>query len=118
MRFMPAARTCCSMAVCAPVPSAIIVSTAPTPMVMPSIVSTVCRRCRRSAFTAIASVDRIDIRLILADQRQELARGRRLRRVRTVVHNFAVLEPDDPRAVLGDLLLVRDEDDRDPALLF
>src|ERR1700704_1072044 len=61
MRFMPAARTCCSMAASAPAPSAIIVSTAATPIVIPSIVSAVWSLWRRSALTAMAKLERKDI---------------------------------------------------------
>src|SRR2546426_660936 len=54
MRFMPAARTCSSIAASAPVPSAIIARTAATPMVIPNIVRPVCSRLRPSALSATA----------------------------------------------------------------
>jgi hypothetical protein len=41
MRFVPAALTCSSIVDWAPLPIATIVITAPTPMIMPSIVSIV-----------------------------------------------------------------------------
>ncbi len=59
--FVPAALTCSSMVVCAPLPSATIVMTAPTPMIMPSIVSMVRILLRFSAFRAIRSVMSMDI---------------------------------------------------------
>src|SRR5262245_31926809 len=65
MRFVPAALTCSSIVVCAPLPSATIVMTAPTPMIMPSMVSTVRRLLRLSALSAIRSVINRDIRVLL-----------------------------------------------------
>src|SRR5216683_1047915 len=108
MRFMPADRTCCSMAASAPVPSAIIVNTAATPIVIPSMVSAVCSLLRPSAFSAIRKLDGMCTVDLF---------GCASRYVRLIGHDQTVLEPDDPRAVLRDLLLVRDQDNRNPALL-
>src|SRR2546427_11552580 len=47
------------MADSAPVPIAIIASTAATPMVMPPMVSDVCSRLRRSARKAMAKLERV-----------------------------------------------------------
>src|SRR6266571_4619106 len=48
-------------AACAPLPTATIVSTVATPIVMPTIVSAVCSRLRPSASNATERQDRIDI---------------------------------------------------------
>src|SRR6476469_10398338 len=113
------------MAASAPVPIAIIASTAATPIVMPTIVSDVCRRLRRRARTAMASVERVNMfigTLSFLDRAErhgrEFLRGCPPRRVGLIRNDAAVLEPDDPRPVFGDLGLVRDQDDGDPALLF
>src|SRR6478609_2058807 len=105
---MPAARTCCSIAASAPVPSAIMVSTVATPMVMPIVVSAVCSLLRDSARTAMARLDPVVISLLWGEKR-ELAHGQALPVVAAIGDDRAVLERDDPRAVLGDLLLVRDQ---------
>jgi hypothetical protein len=60
--FVPAPRIWSSIAACAPVPSATIVMTAPTPMIMPSIVSTVRSLLRASALMAMRSVISSDMR--------------------------------------------------------
>ena len=65
IRFVPAALTCSSIVHCAPLPSATIVITAPTPMIMPSIVSIVRILLRFSAFSAISSVMNMDIVALL-----------------------------------------------------
>jgi hypothetical protein len=54
--LVPAAEICASMVDCAPLPSATIVMTAPTPMIMPSIVSMVRSLLRLSAFRAMRKV--------------------------------------------------------------
>src|SRR5580765_766161 len=59
--FVPAPRIWSSIAACAPVPSATIVMTAATPMIMPSIVSSVRSLLRASALKAIRIVIRIDM---------------------------------------------------------
>src|SRR5919198_3481454 len=105
---MPAARTWSSIAVCAPDPSAIIVITAATPIVIPSIVSVVCSLLRPSARQATSRL----VRSISGLLHREGARP-----VDVIGDDVAVLEPDDARGVLGDLLLVRDQHDGDPALL-
>src|SRR5579872_2272123 len=120
MRFMPAARTCCSIAASAPVPSAIIVSTVATPIVRPIAVSAVCSRLRESARRAIV---KLGPRFgpfgiwLPCRQRGELADREALAVVDAVRHDLAVLERDDPRTVFRDGLLVRDEHDRDAAIV-
>ena len=61
--LVPAALTCSSIVVCAPRPSATIVITAPTPMIIPSIVSMVRILLRLSAFNAMTQrhEDRHDV---------------------------------------------------------
>ena len=61
MTLVPADLTCSSMVACAPRPSATIVITAPTPMIMPSMVSTVRILLRLSALSAIRSVMIMDM---------------------------------------------------------
>ncbi len=101
---MPAARTCCSIAASAPVPSAIIVSTVATPMVMPSVVSAVCSLLRESARSAMVRLDPMDIDISLPGGKQrQLTHRQALRIVGAVGEDLAVLERDDARAVLGDL---------------
>src|SRR5882672_6481198 len=99
MRFMPAARTCCSIAASAPLPSAIIVSTVATPMVMPIVVSAVCSLLRDRARSAIETLDPIVIVLSGGKQRK-LAHREPLFVVGLIGDDPAVLERDDPRAVL------------------
>src|SRR5919108_2420149 len=120
IRFVPADWICASIEVCAPVPSATIVITAATPMIIPSIVSAVRILLRPSAFNAIRKIIRIDMgshSLGRFGQRGELV-------VRVppacdgpVGHDVAVAERHHARAVFGDVHLVRDEHDRDAALL-
>ncbi len=55
-RFAPAARTCCSIDRCAPVPIATITITTATPIVMPSSVSADRSRCRPIARMASCTV--------------------------------------------------------------
>src|SRR5579864_4747879 len=117
MRFMPAARTCCSIAASAPLPSAIIVSTVATPIVMPMVVNAVCSLLRESALSAIEMFE-LMVMALHGRQHGQLAHRQALAIVGTVRDDLAVLERDDPRSVLGDLRLVRNEDDRDAALLF
>ncbi len=59
--FVPADLTRSSMVVRAPVPSATIVMTAPTPMIIPSMVSTVRSLLRLSALSAIRRVMKTDM---------------------------------------------------------
>src|SRR3954469_20851176 len=117
MRFIPAARTCCSIAASAPVPSAIIVRTVATPIVIPIVVSAVCSLLRESARRAIVRLDPTVMPLSCRKQRQ-LANREPLAIVAPIGHDPAVFEGDDARPVFRDLLLVRDEHDRDAALLF
>src|SRR5215510_9657001 len=62
--FVPADWIWASIEVCAPVPSATIVMTAATPMIMPSIVRAVRILLRFKAFSAIRSVISRDIFLL------------------------------------------------------
>ncbi len=59
--LVPADWICASIEVCAPLPSATIVITAATPMIMPSIVSAVRILLRPSALSAIRKIMRIDM---------------------------------------------------------
>ncbi len=61
IRLVPADLTCSSIVAWAPRPSATIVITAPTPMIIPSIVRMVRILLRLSAFSAMRSVINIDI---------------------------------------------------------
>src|SRR5689334_3612047 len=123
MRFMPAARTCCSIAAWAPVPRAIMVNTVATPIVMPSVVSAVCSLFRDSARSAITRTGAAGprsragfIERLSARRRQhELALGDAPRSIRLVRDDHTVLEGDDARAVFGDLRLVGDQHDGKPA---
>src|SRR6185295_14502985 len=114
-----------SIELCAPVPSATIVITAATPMIIPSMVSAVRILLRLSAFTAIRRIITNDIagpraslrrRLGRLGQRRELVLGIAPLRHRAVGDRLTVAEGRDPRAVLGDVDLVRDQHHRDPAL--
>ncbi len=59
--LVPADWICASMDVCAPVPSATIVITAATPMIMPSMVSAVRILLRPSALNAMRKIIRTDM---------------------------------------------------------
>ncbi len=59
--LVPAVAICASIEDCAPVPSATIVITAATPMIMPSIVSAVRILFRLSAFSATRKIMKIDM---------------------------------------------------------
>ena len=74
IRLVPAALTCSSIVACAPRPSATIVMTAPTPMIIPSIVRMVRILLRFSAFNAIRSVMNIDM-VFSYDDAAEVFRG-------------------------------------------
>ena len=62
--LVPAAWICASIEDCAPVPSATIVMTAATPMIMPSMVSAVRILLRLSALSAIRKIIKIDMALL------------------------------------------------------
>src|SRR6516162_3565554 len=62
--LVPVDWICASIDVCAPVPSATMVMTAATPMIMPSIVSAVRSLLRPSAFSATRKTMKIDIGLL------------------------------------------------------
>src|SRR5689334_12747085 len=85
--LVPADRTRSSIVVRAPVPSATMVMTAPTPMIIPSIVRTVRSLLRFSAFSAIRSVMRIDISV---SSRAFVAR---FRRANFVARTLSVARP-------------------------
>ena len=102
-------------------PSATIVITAETPMIMPSIVSAVRILLRASALKATRSTIRNDIglhRLRYRGQLRQLFGGSAAawppgdRSATTTV-----TERHDPRAVLRDVGFVRDQHDGDAALL-
>ena len=70
IRFVPAELICCSTDVRAPVPIETMLMTAATPMIMPSVVSTVRSLLRDSAMSAIRSVIRTDTSHLLVHGRQ------------------------------------------------
>src|SRR3954466_7884462 len=117
MTFIPAAATWSSIEARAPLPTATIVRTAPTPIVMPSSVSAERRPLRRSVSQARPKQADSSI----ASGRDQghvcqfparFAPGLVLR----VREDQAVLEADDPRPVFGDVVIVRDQDDGDSTL--
>src|SRR5579862_7654701 len=97
--------------------------TAATPMIMPSMVSAVRSLLRPRAFSAMRKIMKTD----MADscrsdceqgsgQRGELLAGAPPALDLAIVYHQAVPELHDARAVLGDVVLVRDEQDGDAAL--
>src|SRR4029450_6708204 len=104
--FVPADWIWASIEVCAPVPSATIVMTAPTPMIMPSIVSAVRILLRLSALSATRKIMRIDMVSAPSDRfGRGLERQRRHLVLRhaalddgLVRHHQAVPERHDSRA--------------------
>src|SRR4051812_20196885 len=140
--LVPADLTRSSIVVRAPVPSATMVMTAPTPMIMPSMVRMVRSLLRLSALSAIRRVMKIDmsasVRCRGRLRRSGLHQGggqvrrvvfRRRQRLQLLGRHAAdrgidllidldasVAELDDARAVLGDVHFVRDEHDGDAAL--
>ena len=76
--LVPAAWICVSIDDCAPVPSATIVITAETPMIMPSMVRAVRILLRASALNAMRSTIRNDM-VRRPPLRQGAARARRRR---------------------------------------
>src|SRR3954466_5055362 len=113
--LVPAVAICASIDDCAPVPSATIVMTAATPMIMPSIVSAVRILLRLSAFSAMRKIIRIDMSdssglyQLRRGQRRELVLRETPLRDRDVLDDLAVAEGHDARAVLGDIHFVRDQ---------
>src|SRR5687767_11190977 len=126
--LVPADFTRSSMVVRAPVPRPTIVMTAPTPMIIPSIVRTVRILLRFSALSAIRRVMKIDmcflahrglrlnerrrhVRGVVVGRRQVLELLDRHPPVRDLLIelDLAVPELDQPRAVFGDIHFVRDE---------
>ena len=72
MVLVPIVWICASIEDCAPVPSATMVITAATPMIMPSMVSAVRSLLRPSAFSAIRKIIKTDMvtpRLPTVDRR-------------------------------------------------
>src|SRR5216684_1659441 len=113
--------------------------TAATPMIMPSIVSAVRILLRPSALNAMRNTMKNDIpppyqaarkrpparpfsAVLLYRcfrdrwQRRKLILRMPAARDRPVGHDQSVAERDRPRAVLGDVHFMRDQDDRDTAL--
>ena len=130
--LVPADWICASIDVCAPVPSATIVMTAATPMIMPSIVSAVRILLRFSALTAIRRIIRNDMAApyagqptVASDRRRPLGAQRvhaelvrrPAARAPAIRDDLTVAERHDARAVLGDVHLVRDQHHGDAALL-
>ena len=125
--LVPADWICASIDDCAPVPSATIVITAATPMIMPSMVSAVRILLRLSALNAIAKNHQerhgVLCYLDLGLDRSAASVGELVRAAvapaastaRSRDHQ-AVAERHDARAVLGDVRFVRDQHHRDAAL--
>src|SRR5262245_50896047 len=141
-RFVPWALTWSSIICCAPDPSATMAMTAATPMIMPSMVSAVRSLLRARAFRAIRIVIKIDMSLSVLEECSLVCRRRFrrlfrlddlirlgwrerrqfIRRIAAVEHGGvghdpSVPETNEPGAVLGDVVLVRDEEHRNAALL-
>ena len=117
--LVPAAWICVSIDDCAPVPSATIVITADTPMIMPSMVSAVRILLRASALNATRSTIRNDmVRRPPRSSGSCASSSAAVRRLVTArsVFTSAVAERHDARAVLGDVGFVRDQHDGDAAL--
>ena len=117
MRLEPRLLIWSSTRACAPAPTATIVITAPTPMMMPSIVSIERSLLTRSASSATLSVARKFMRPPARPGGRCAAhlRGGILRFVRHVADEPAVAERQKPRRERRDVLLVRDDDHRDAA---
>src|SRR5215469_1423688 len=104
------------MEVCAPVPSATIVITAATPMIMPSMVSAVRILFLPSALSATRKTISTDMEppsgryFGRRGQRRELLYGVAASRHRTIGDRQSVTECHDARAVLRNVELVRDQD--------
>ena len=122
MRLEPRLLIWSSTRACAPAPTATIVITAPTPMMMPSIVSAERSLLTRSAASATRSVARKFIGTrpprgfrrrsrCAASARAGVARAR-LRVSETILPSRNASSRD---ANVGDVVLVRDDDDRDAA---
>ena len=118
MRFEPRLLIWSSTRACAPAPTATIVMTAATPMMMPSIVSAERSLLMRSAASAMRSV----ARKFMArppppalPRRGSHAPRASLRRVRRVDDQAAVAEGEQARGEGGDVVLVGDDDDGDAA---
>ncbi len=116
---MPAATTCSSIDARAPLPTAIIVTTAPTPIVMPTQRERRPQRISPQRFRR--ELEGLTARHYATSETgggscSQLLAGQPRHGVRRVRHDAAVAEADDARAVLRDLVLVRDDDDRDAAL--
>jgi len=75
--FVPADWICASIEDCAPVPSATIVITAETPMIMPSMVSAVRSLLRPRALNAIRTIMKTDMTAPTKPQRREAPRALR-----------------------------------------
>src|SRR5437667_6358878 len=128
------------MDVCAPVPSATMVITAATPMIMPSIVRAVRILLRPSAFNAIRRIMRMDIATVPREERKGREgrrgsqstslhrlgchwKGRELvLRVPLPAHgaigdHLTVAKHHSARPIFGDVRLVRDQHDGDAAFL-
>src|SRR5450756_1811254 len=118
--FVPADWTACSIETWAPLPRATMVMTAPTPMIIPSIVSAVRILFRLSAFRAIRNVMNIVMALLVHRHRRQsgkLYAGDPAIRDLLVRLDHPVAERDDAGAVFGDVALVCDEEHGNPAFL-
>ena len=119
IRFVPALRIWVSISSCAPRPSATIVMTAETPMIMPSMVSPVRSLLRPSALSATRIVASRDNRCTSAGgvrHRRRPGAGRPLARVGLVADDQAVVELYDAVSVACNRVVVGDEDHGNAAL--
>src|SRR5215472_11367887 len=107
---------CCCMVWSAPWPMPTMAITAPTPMMMPSMVNSVRILLRASARKAIRNVERRSIALLFFQDRQGLQhlRGAGLVGDDFIAADFAVAEDDSPPRKLRDVVLVRHQHNRQP----
>src|SRR5262245_63875329 len=119
IRLVPRPLICSSTRACAPAPTASMVITAGTPLMMPSMVSVLrslfTRRARRAMRMLATSVIEFPCsRGLLVELPQHRLRVGGL--VHTlVVHDVPVAETDDARSKCGDIVLVRDQHHRHTA---
>src|ERR1700726_1104716 len=115
----PMAAICCCACCCAPWPTLTMAITAPTPIMMPSMVRMERSLLRAKARMAIRMIANKSIEASILEYRHIL---QNLRRNRTVLHQFiatncAVLEVDTAFGKLCDIGLVRDQDNGQPIVI-
>src|SRR5262245_7154307 len=101
-KWVPRLAICRSISERAPAPTAIMTMTDPTPMIIPSVVSTVRRKLVAMAVTAALR------------QSTGCMGSTRCARQAQIFHDRAVAEHDTATRIAGDLGLVGDDDDGDP----